>query len=100
MSANTPIDVDDPARDEAAIRERLMSELGKRQIDAEKNGRSMEFNVTDVWQASFPAYQSKEHVDKFIERYRTYSGFFELLPNDMIKLTESGRRYCRDLESI
>jgi hypothetical protein len=63
MSANTPIDVDDPARDEAAIRERLMSELGKRQIDAEKNGRSMEFNVTDVWQASFPAYQSKEHVD-------------------------------------
>jgi hypothetical protein len=60
----------------------------------------MEFNVTDVWQSSFPAYQSKEYVDKFIERYRTYGGFFELLPNDMIKLTERGRRYCHDLESV
>jgi hypothetical protein len=55
-------------------------------------------NVSDVWQSSFSAFKSKEDINNFLEKYQKHSNYFELLPNDMIRLTERGRRYCRDLE--
>jgi hypothetical protein len=75
-----------------------MDELCKRQREAKNNGRPTEFNFTQVWQSSFAAFQSRDYIDFFIDRFRRASGYFELLPNDMIRLTERGRRYCRDLE--
>jgi hypothetical protein len=77
-----------------------MDELCKRQRDTERNGQPEPWSITDVWQSSFPASLSREHIDRFIERYRTYSEYFEILHNDMIRLTERGKRYCRDLERI
>jgi hypothetical protein len=77
-----------------------MDEVCKRQRDAERNGKPEQWSITDVWQSSFPAFQSREYIDRFIERYQTNSEFFEILPNDMIRLTEGGKRYCRDLERI
>lgn len=64
--------------------------------EAENNGRPTEFNFTQVWQLQL----SKVGITLtfFIDRSRRASGYFELLPNDMIRLTERGRRYCRDLE--
>jgi hypothetical protein len=98
--ADIPIAIDDPVKDEGIIRERLMDELCKRQRDTERNGKPEPWSITDVWQSSFPAFLSREYIDRFIERYRTYSEYFEILPNDMIQLTERGKRYCRDLERI
>ncbi len=98
--ADIPIAIDDPVKDEGIIRERLMDELCKRQRDTERIGKPEPWRITDVWQSSFPAFLSREYIDRFIERYRTYSEFFEILPNDMIRLTERGKRYCRDLERI
>ena len=75
-----------------------MEELCRRQKEAEGRGDPTDFNITDVWQSSFPAYTSRKYIDQFIEKYRKYSEYFELSPNDIIHLTERGRRYCRDLE--
>ena len=56
-------------------------------------------NVSDVWQSSFSAFESKaEDINNFLEKYQKDSNYFELLPNDMIRLTERGGRYRRDLE--
>ena len=68
--------------------------------DKEDEGRgvSTEYEVIDVWQSSFSAFESKEDINNFLERYQKESNYFELLPNDMIRLTERGRKYCRDLE--
>ena len=98
--ADIPIAIDDPVKDEGIIRERLMDELCKRQRYSERNGKPEPWSITDVWQSSLPAFLSREYIDRFIERYRTYSEYFEILPNDMIRLTERGKRYCRDLERI
>jgi len=71
-----------------------MDELCKRQRDAETNGSTAEFNINEVWQSSFSAFQRTDYINDFIEKYRTKSDYFELLPNDMIRLNERGRRYC------
>lgn len=55
-------------------------------------------NVSDEWKSSFTAFKSKEDINNFLEKYQKDSNYFELLPNDMIRPTERGRRYCRDLE--
>ncbi|MGC2668720.1 MAG: hypothetical protein WA220_06015 [Candidatus Nitrosopolaris sp.] len=44
--AHVPISIDDPEKDEATIRIRLMDELCKRQREAENNGQPTEFNFT------------------------------------------------------
>ena len=92
-----PIAIDDPVKDVEIIRERLMDEPCKRQRDTKRNGKLEPWNITHVWQSAF---QSREYIDIFIERYRTTSEYFEILPNDMIRLTERGKKYCSDLERI
>jgi hypothetical protein len=87
------ISTKDSEKDESNIRNRLMDELCKRQIDAERNGRPTEFSFTDVWESSFAAFQNREYIDVSLERFRADSDYFEHLPNDMIRLTEHGRRY-------
>jgi hypothetical protein len=99
MSGNSNrISIDDTERDQGTIRDKLMDELCKRQREAEGRGDTTDFNITDVWQSSFPTYTIRNYIDQFIERYQTYSDYFELLPNDTTHLAERGRRYCRDLE--
>jgi hypothetical protein len=49
-------------------------------------------------ESSFSAFKSKEDINNFLEKYQKDSNYFELLPNDIIRPTERGRRYCRDLE--
>jgi hypothetical protein len=53
--------------------------------------------LTDVWQSAF---ESMEYIDRFIERYRTTREYFEIIPNDLVRLTERGKKYCSDLERI
>jgi hypothetical protein len=90
-----PIAIDDPVKDVEIIRERPMDELCKSQRDTKRNGKPEPWNITDVWQSVF---QSREYIDRFIERYRTTSEHFEILPNEKIRLTERGKKKCRDLE--
>jgi hypothetical protein len=99
MSSNfNRVNIDDKEKDEATMKNRLMDKLCKRQREVEGRGVSTEYEVIDVWQSSFTAFESKEDINNFLERYQKESNYFELLPNDMIRLTERGRKYCRDLE--
>jgi hypothetical protein len=88
----------DPEKDEGTIRDRLMDELCKRQKNFDRNGGPQRWNVVDVWQSSFPAFTSRQYIDRFIEKYRNYSEYFDIDTRDTIGLTDRGRRYCRDLE--
>src|SRR5581483_101896 len=90
--------MNNPEKDEVTIRNRLMIELCKRQRDAERNGRPTEFNFIDVWESAFASFQNKGYVDVSLERLRGGTDYFEHLPNDMIRLTESGKKYCEELE--
>ena len=90
--------MNNPEKDEVTIRNRLMIELCKRQRDAERNGRPTEFHFIDVWESTFAGFQNKGYVDVSLERLRGGSDYFEHLPNDMIRLTESGKKYCEELD--
>jgi hypothetical protein len=98
MSDDVPISIDDPERDEGTIRARLMDELCKRQENFDRNGGPQRWNVTDIWQSSFPAFTGRQYLDRFIERYRNYSEYFNIDAHDSIGLTDRGKRYCKDLE--
>ena len=98
MSDDIPISIDDPAKDEGIIRERLVDELCKRQKNFERSGGQQRWSVVNVWQSSFPAFTSRQYIDRFVERYRNYSEYFDIDSRDTIGLTDRGRRYCRDLE--
>jgi hypothetical protein len=95
IMTDIPISTKDSEKEESNIRNRLMDELCKRQRDAERNGRPTEFSFTDVWESSFAAFQNREYIDVSLERFRAGSDYFEHLPNDMVRLTEHGRRYCQ-----
>ncbi|NAL77888.1 hypothetical protein [Nitrososphaera sp. AFS] len=108
IMTDIPISTKDSEKEESNIRNRLMDELCKRQRDAERNGRPTEFRIHfyDVWESSFAAFQNREYIDVSLERFRAGSDYFEHLfragsdyfehlPNDMVRLTEHGRRYCQ-----
>lgn len=61
-------------------------------------GGSQRWAVVDVWQSSFPAFTGRQYIDRFIERYRDYSEYFNIDSRDTIGLTNRGKRYCMDLE--
>ena len=52
--------------------------------ESEGRGVSTEYEVIDVWQSSFSAFESKKDINNFLERYQKESNYFELLPNEMI----------------
>lgn len=80
------------------INDRLMDELCKRQKFFGKNGGSQRWTITDVWQSSFPAFTGRQYIDKFIEKYRNHSEYFDIDNRDTIGLTDRGKRFCSDLE--
>jgi hypothetical protein len=98
MSDDTPISIDDLEKDESTIRDRVMDELCKRQKNFERNRGPQRWNVVDIWQSSFPAFTGRKYIDRFIEKYRNYSEFFDIDSRDTVGLTDLGRTYCRDLE--
>ena len=98
MLGDIPISIDDPEKDEGIIRDRLVDELCKRQKNFDRNGGSQRWSVTEIWQSSFPAVTNRQHIDKFIDKYRNDSEYFDIDSHDTIGLTERGKKFCKDLE--
>jgi hypothetical protein len=89
-----PVSIDDPEKDQDIMEDRLMDELCKRQYDADRNGRSFEFSINEVWQSCLGAFD-KSYFDTFLLNYQKQKDYIEVLAdNTKIRITQSGRRWC------
>lgn len=90
------LSIDDTAKDEQIIIRTIMREICNKNINADRGGRSLEFNIDEIIQTHLGAF-SKEYVFQFILKFESEHGYIKLLPQDRVRLTEAGKKYCNSV---
>ncbi len=90
------LSIDDTAKDEQIIISTVMREICNRNINAERGGRSVEFSINEIIQTRLGAF-SREYVLQFILKFESEHGYIKLLPQDRVRLTEAGKKYCNSV---
>jgi hypothetical protein len=81
--------IDDTAKDEKIIIDTFMTEMCDQHIKTKR----VEFVIDEIIGLRLGAY-SREYVFQFILKFESQYRYIELLPQDMVHLTDAGKRHC------
>lgn len=71
----------------------VMREICNRHMKAEREGHSVEFSIDEIIHTHLGAF-SREYVFQFILKFESEHGYINLLPQDRVRLTDAGKKYC------